>query len=413
MADIQLYNHNDIQRYLQHKMTPQEMHDFEKALMNDPFLADAVEGFSAGDVEVTGKHLTEIENELTGEIQAGKVVRMPLQKTAWWKIAAAILVVAAGGVLTYSSLKRTDDKKKVAQQMALPKPDSTQLMEKPLAKVEILPEKDLFDKQKNAAPIVRKQKQASAAVRKTTSKDAHTINKSEESIALRDKNTSSATTFKAPVIEPDKPAAKAKQTAAALVQQRNEVKNKVIDKKDKPDETVSVYGYNNNRLTSPDEYFASKATDSVFRLHAATTGYHSKDVTVKSDTPNNIIVNKANPSLSDMVVTSMIEKNKESDIKHLQQKTANDAEPIGGWQNFEQYLNRQTDSIKANDYDNHYSKNVEIEFSINNDGQPTNIKAIEKTESIVAEKAVQILTNGPKWKSKEKDKKVKIIIPFK
>ncbi|MEJ7681369.1 MAG: hypothetical protein WKG06_26665 [Segetibacter sp.] len=53
-----------IQRYLQHKMTPQEMHDFEKALMNDPFLAEALEGFSSSDVAVAEKHLSEIESEL-------------------------------------------------------------------------------------------------------------------------------------------------------------------------------------------------------------------------------------------------------------------------------------------------------------------------------------------------------------
>ena len=45
MAETQPYGHLEIQRYLQHSMSPQEMHEFEKALMNDPFLADALEGF--------------------------------------------------------------------------------------------------------------------------------------------------------------------------------------------------------------------------------------------------------------------------------------------------------------------------------------------------------------------------------
>jgi hypothetical protein len=35
MAETHTYSHDDIQRYLQRKMSSQEMHDFERALMNE------------------------------------------------------------------------------------------------------------------------------------------------------------------------------------------------------------------------------------------------------------------------------------------------------------------------------------------------------------------------------------------
>lgn len=38
MAETQTYSRTEIQRYLQHKMSAQEMYEFEKTLMNDPFL---------------------------------------------------------------------------------------------------------------------------------------------------------------------------------------------------------------------------------------------------------------------------------------------------------------------------------------------------------------------------------------
>ena len=38
------YTSADIQQYLDGKMDAAEMHAFEKALMDDPFLADAMEG---------------------------------------------------------------------------------------------------------------------------------------------------------------------------------------------------------------------------------------------------------------------------------------------------------------------------------------------------------------------------------
>jgi hypothetical protein len=41
------YSAEDIERYLKGKMSAKEMHDMEKAALQDPFLADAIEGFSS------------------------------------------------------------------------------------------------------------------------------------------------------------------------------------------------------------------------------------------------------------------------------------------------------------------------------------------------------------------------------
>src|SRR5205085_12618246 len=101
MADLQTYGYVDILRYLQHRMSPQEMHDFEKALMDDPFLSDALEGFSTGTSAIADRHLAEIEIELRGEKADAKVVEMPKQKKVWWKVAVVVLAVATAGILTY------------------------------------------------------------------------------------------------------------------------------------------------------------------------------------------------------------------------------------------------------------------------------------------------------------------------
>lgn len=71
---------------------------------------------------------------------------------------------------------------------------------------------------------------------------------------------------------------------------------------------------------------------------------------------------------------------------------------------------RQTDSIKANDHENQYNKNIKLTFSIDSTGRPFDIKAAQNTDRITAEKAVEILNNGPKWKNVTKDKKVKVIV---
>ena len=54
------YSLEDIQRYLQGKMSAAEMHDIEKAALQDPFLADAIEGFTQADLSIAKQHLNEI-----------------------------------------------------------------------------------------------------------------------------------------------------------------------------------------------------------------------------------------------------------------------------------------------------------------------------------------------------------------
>ena len=39
------YSAQDIQRYLKGQMSPEEMHAIETAALDDPFLADAIEGY--------------------------------------------------------------------------------------------------------------------------------------------------------------------------------------------------------------------------------------------------------------------------------------------------------------------------------------------------------------------------------
>src|SRR4051812_49026369 len=115
MADTQQYGHQEILRYLQQQMSSQEMHDFEKALMDDPFLADALEGFVASNKELAGKHLLQIERELTGSNEKARVVPMPGRKNGWWKVAAIILIVSSVTILTFSLLKNSDASKNIAQ----------------------------------------------------------------------------------------------------------------------------------------------------------------------------------------------------------------------------------------------------------------------------------------------------------
>ncbi len=425
MADMQTYGHGDIQRYLQHKMTPQEMHDFEKALMNDPFLADALEGFSSGDVAVTEKHLSEIQNELTGEKQEGKVVALPLQKTTWRKVAAVVLVVAASGVLTYSLLTKSGAEKNITQQMApaevtemAAKTDSIGPSEKPLAQVEILPKKELYDNQENTSPIVREEKEASGANMRAMSMQADSValdmmEKNEETMSLTSKGANAVSGSNIPAASAASAVESKKITLPAAFQ--NEFKGRVINTNNQPltAATISIPESNLGAIPDSTGHFTLKAKDSLVEIRVDALGYASKELTIKSNASVDVVLEERQELKSDVAEADVSEKKKRKmNARGLIENIAKVAEPEGGWKKFEQYVNRQIDSLKANDDDNHYSDDVELEFLIDEKGQPVAIKAHEKADRTTAEKAIQILTTGPKWKSNRNDKKVKVVIPF-
>src|SRR6187551_1843735 len=91
------YTFEDIQRYLQGKMSAAEMHAMEKAALQDPFLADAIEGYTEASPLIAAQHLNEINASLSGRRETSKVV--PFSQTRrWMRIAALIILLSGIGV---------------------------------------------------------------------------------------------------------------------------------------------------------------------------------------------------------------------------------------------------------------------------------------------------------------------------
>ncbi len=95
------YSAADIERYHKGLMTAAERHGLEKAALDDPFLADAIEGY---EVLPTGAETDITLLKMRLNERAGKVV--PLKKTglAWLRIAAAVILIAGAGLVAYTYL---------------------------------------------------------------------------------------------------------------------------------------------------------------------------------------------------------------------------------------------------------------------------------------------------------------------
>src|SRR5687767_10932547 len=92
------YTAEDIVRYHQGLLTPQEMHEMERAALEDPFLADAMEGY------VHASDPLEAVAELRGELnrRTGKrPMVVPLRRRSILQVAALVLVLAGLGWIAY------------------------------------------------------------------------------------------------------------------------------------------------------------------------------------------------------------------------------------------------------------------------------------------------------------------------
>jgi hypothetical protein len=110
------YSFHDIERYLQGKLSAAEMHALEKAALQDPFLAEAIEGYESADLSAVETDLTAIRNQLQEHEGDTKIIRLTPFRS-WWKIAAMIILVAGAGTIAWKIISDQPGKQELASQI--------------------------------------------------------------------------------------------------------------------------------------------------------------------------------------------------------------------------------------------------------------------------------------------------------
>src|SRR5690606_21190432 len=99
------YSAEDIRRYLKGELSPSERHQLEKAALDDPFLADAIEGYSAANVPIS-KDIEELRERLLGRKESAKVIPLPRAGSSnrfpWLRIAVMLVLLAGAGWMVYT-----------------------------------------------------------------------------------------------------------------------------------------------------------------------------------------------------------------------------------------------------------------------------------------------------------------------
>ena len=95
---IKNFSGEDIRRYHAGELSPQERHALEKAALDDPFLADALEGYAY--TVTPDADLAELRQRLQQKREEEKVIppgRSAAQPFRWWRIAALFLLLVGAG----------------------------------------------------------------------------------------------------------------------------------------------------------------------------------------------------------------------------------------------------------------------------------------------------------------------------
>jgi hypothetical protein len=223
------YTAEDIKRYLRGELSPAEMHALEKAALDDPFLADAIEG-----IETIGVNFDEDVAKLSEKIN-----RRSGKKTAvgiYWKLAAVLLVlITAVTIVLLMDNKQPESKERV------------------LAKVESKRETPVVKQEKQKPEILEpqegKEDKTGVTVSPVLSAQEQTIKKEEEValISQSEKAISIADSVQLPAARRD--------SDLQLKKLQGKVAGVQVNKDERQDEVV-VMGYSakkKQRLTRNNE----------------------------------------------------------------------------------------------------------------------------------------------------------------
>ena len=453
--NIKNFTAADIEKYWAGKLSASEMHAMEKAAMDDPFLADAMEGYKNRTTIISD--LNTLRERFDKRVIAlAPVVPLKQKKFPWLKVAAAVIIVGGIGVLVQQlvfsdrnqssivSLDKTEKTKDDAAannnttvttapatpenqgSLAIIPPDSPsiktqQKVSNNLSGIISQTPSDTTDtfygdvaNDFKKAEAARKDSISGNPVVSANAKPDEIADKlKEKSIDREFYDTSKfrkANEYKAEAgVAPN-----AKLYERGDVNQRfgmtfnNKYNYRVVDAQNNPVPFANVMNTRDNVGTYTDirGNFNLVSSDSVLNVQIKSLGYLSNDYKLVPSSQFNSLTLK-----EDIYARLQITDSTRPIVSNVTRKdTAELVEPVVGWGYFNTYVANNI-KIPENIRKKSTLSNVELSFDIDAAGNPINIKVTKSSKCKECdEEAKRLLKEGPKWKRKGKKSKTTISI---
>lgn len=466
MADgqtIKTYSASDIEKYQQGLLSDAERHAMEKAALEDPFLADAMEGYAdAGpslqsDLDDLKKRLVQRTEEKTKVIPLGGSGRSPLR---WMRAAVLIGVLAGAGTLAYifmfngkqekiaqaekannSPVATNTDTGNTVATPAINATDSTipsgtanttlnkekvfngttyyadsSIVYKKETKAESLQadekaaiaelvivnneRKDLAKSANRAAAILDREK--AEASKKETSYDFLTV-------PAESNDKFAATQTKAKAVAP----APAKKLEENNFISSNIFRGRVTDGQNLGVPFAKVINTDDNVGTYTDArgYFNLTSPDSVLNVQIRSIGFENNNTQLRNVSPNNQVVLQNDRRMNALVINNQRSNTNRRANNSVQLQ---EPEPADGWENYDTYLSNNLvlpDELK-NKPSNSSTAAVEVSFEVDAKGQPINIRVEKSLCEKCDKEAIRLIKEGPKWKQRAGNGRTTVTVPF-
>ncbi len=376
------YTAADFERYYSGAMPADEMHALEHAALDDPFLADALEGYvNTPDFKAD---ISELKERLEEKRKKKNVFSISsFTENKWWRIVALFIIIAGAGyffyILTNHKGNTLAQKEAMTSKQNINELDSTLNDSIEASNGIVAFEKKDAQKDKEVSMPKARSESIAPPGESNSKNDLYTDNDFKKSI-----NQSQ------PVSE-------------------YELKGKVIDEEGKPISLATITDKENKKATITDTTgnFLFKSNDSSITAVASAVGYASKNIMLKEDSKPTIKMKKADSNLDEVATMSADEGRKKEEnapvSKALSGKVAgletspNRTTPLLKNERFNQYIGNNIVPI-SDENGKQFTGEVSLSFKINKKGRPTNIRVIKSSCKACEEQAIRLLENGPDWK---------------
>ncbi len=408
------YSAADIERYIKGQMTAAEMYALEKDMQDDPFLAEAVEGYMTTPVSSIQAPMQDLSARLAQRTDQ-KTVSIR-QNRRWLAVAAAILIILGSGATwfllnpaTEKNIAQHDQEEKAAEAV-VPETDTATVgaaaaeEASPPTEKEAAPKITQAEEKKEAAPRKVEKPGAPVAQPATTPQslpvaeagrpaDNETVEESTRESRAKAYRADQAETFLKTA-----PARQAPQQHIATYI----IGGTVTDSTDKPLPFVNITVANThiNTYTDANGQFRVITGDSAVTAHIKSVGYEEQNVQLHAGAKvNRVQLKTADNNMEEVVVAGYGTKKKQAatrERKNTSDSLADEedgpwAEPRDGWGNYDIYLLnnvRLKSTLKGS---------VDISFMISPSGRLYDFQVEHATCSGCDREAIRLIKEGPAW----------------
>jgi len=455
--NIKQYSSADIQKYLQGKLSAAEMYAMEKAAMDDPFLADAIEGMQNNfeDETTFNNDIEDLKKRLAERIEEKNKIIPISPNRLWWRVAATVAVLLGATALMYNYF----NKNSFSKQNIAAKKQETAIADSAIQQNKQLPVTTQFDtankpgmtvNKKSAKKIIagsEERKVASVKKENKTDKNASSdivFDKKEikqkkyDPVSQMDSakiNTDSSLNTAVPAynttVSPVTNALQGKVAGLNIQNDKllynNSFQGKVVDVNMQPVIGANVLLENKKigATTDNNGFFNinTNKNDSVINVYVNSIGFNNTSAILKNNndlTKNTIQLQPNSNALSEVVVTALgIQKKQDNEDEETtiapgepseKKSTAQKAMPSIGWEQYNNYLDSNKKITTA---DSTIKGKEIISFIINKKGEVSSFKIIQSLSSAHDTESIRLVKEGPAWKLlKGKKTRATLVIQF-